>query len=157
MDYQAAKRLEILVIVNDFTGYGKAVNQGLSLATQPWLLVCNNDIEWIEGELSDMCHSKAVMVPSIVPMPRDLLPRAVFCMPRETYQKVGGFDERFEGGYFEDDDYIMRLREAGIPMGIAPHVKARHLDGGGLTMKTVGEQKHFDANKARFEEKWKSQ
>jgi hypothetical protein len=37
-----------------------------------------------------------------------------FGFPRELFRRVGGFDERFLGGEFEDDDYLLRMMEADI-------------------------------------------
>jgi len=68
-------------------------------------------------------------------------------LPRWVYEKVGGFDEDFEGGYWEDDDFINRLNENRIPISLNHRIEVEHLNGGGLTMKKIGEQEHFDKNK----------
>lgn len=145
---------ELLIIVNEGIGYAKAVNQGLRLAKGDYFVVANNDTKLIEGDLRAMTDPFAVTTPYIIPRPRDDYPRAFWCMPRWVYDEVGPMDEDFEMGYFEDDDYILRIREKGIPMRSTPFVCVHHKDGGGLTMKQVGEQKYFDINKRRFEEKW---
>ena len=77
-------------------------------------------------------------------------------MPRCIYTRLAScgyfYDERFEIGYFEDDDLIKRLGD--IPVYMRPPIAVNHLDGGGLTIKKMGEQKWFDINKKIFEEKW---
>lgn len=39
---------------------------------------------------------------------------AAFMIDKETIEKVGWFDEQFTPNYFEDDDYLIRLKKAGI-------------------------------------------
>ncbi len=145
---------ETLIIINDGIGYGKAVNIGLQLARGDHLIVANNDTKLIKGTLRSLADSEAVTVPLIEPEPKDYNPRAFFCLPRWVYEKVGGFDERFEVGYWEDDDLISRLSKEGVKTKIVYQVEVTHKDGGGLTMKRMGEQKYYDENKKRYEDKW---
>lgn len=147
---------EKLVIVNDGIGYGKAVNIGLKLARGDYLIVANNDTKLIDGTLRSLPDSSGVTVPLIEPETKDNNPRCFFCLPRWVYEKVGGFDERFEVGYWEDDDLAMRLKQARIPTILKEKVEIHHLDGGGLTMKRLGEQENWDRNKEVFEDKWSS-
>jgi len=44
-----------------------------------------------------------------------------FCMliRREVWEKVGGMDEDFGLGFFEDDDLCVRVREAGFQLVMA--------------------------------------
>ncbi len=90
----------------------------------------------------------------------DLLPlscAAFFCvmMPRTVWQQVGIMDERFFPGYFEDDDYCLRVRELGLQIGCAEDVFVYHelsatFDQEGQTRR----QAIFERNKKLFEEKW---
>lgn len=145
---------ELIIVVNEGWGYAKAVNQGLKIATGDYFCVVNNDTYIVAGTLQNMAKYHAVTVPQIFPTPRDEMPRSFFCLPRWVYEKVGEFDERFEGGYFEDDDYIQRLRNSGIPITTAMDVGVYHRNGGGMTMKHIGEQEHFNKNRIVYEKKW---
>lgn len=147
---------ELIIMVNDGIGYAKAVNQGLAVATGDFLIVANNDTVMIEGTLRDLAYQAIVTVPRISPPPRDENPRCFFCMPRWVYEATKGYDERFEGGYFEDDDFIKRLNELDIPICTINKVAIHHKDGGGMTMKHIGEQENFDRNKAVYERKWRT-
>jgi GT2 family glycosyltransferase len=53
---------------------------------------------------------------------------AFFCvaMPRSAIEKVGLLDESFGMGFFEDDDYCNRIRQAGFRIGIADDVFIHH-------------------------------
>jgi hypothetical protein len=151
---------EIIIERNKGIGYAAAVNRGVAKATGTDIIIANNDTHLISGKLNDLLGSiNTVTVPNIVPEPRDNLPRSFFRISREIYLamiRIHGyfFDERFGKGYFEDDDLIERLKDYGIAFVYQPNVTVHHLNGGGLTMKQVGEQKWFDINKKIFEDKW---
>jgi len=48
---------------------------------------------------------------------------------REAWDAVGGFDEAFFPGYFEDVDLCLSLRAAGYRVVYAPRARLRHLGG----------------------------
>lgn len=52
-----------------------------------------------------------------------------FCvmMTRETLDKLGGYDPRFSPGNFEDDDWAIRARLAGVHTGVARHILVDHV------------------------------
>lgn len=150
---------EIIVVANEGIGFGASVNLGLELVNYDFIIISNNDIFLESGDIQDLCDPRAVTVPRINPQPKDNNPRPFYCMPYSLYKyfynKYGyWYDERFEMGYWEDDDLIKRLEESEIPINYIETVSAYHLNGGGTTMKTVGEQKYYDENKERFMLKW---
>ena len=53
---------------------------------------------------------------------------AFFCvmMPRRVYEAVGPMDEQFVPGFFEDDDYCLRVRDKGWTIGCAEDVFVYH-------------------------------
>jgi GT2 family glycosyltransferase len=144
---------ERLIIVNDGIGFGAAVNIGFKLARGDYFIVANNDTKLINGTLRSLPDERGVTVPYIEDS-RDDNPRCFYCMPRWVYDEIGGYDEQFEIGYWEDDDLIMRLKEADIPIFLNDRVEVSHFNGGGLTVKRFGEQELFDKNKERFIKKW---
>ena len=82
---------------------------------------------------------------------------AFFCvaMPRSVYEKVGDLDERFGLGFFEDDDYCQRVREAGFRIAVAEDVFIHHhLSVTFAQMAEGSRQALFERNKAIYEEKW---
>ena len=144
---------EINVVVNFGEGFAKACNKGLRSASGDYLFVINNDTQLIDGELKDMAFEDAVTFPKIQGKD-NRFPDCFICIPRWIYEKVGGYDERFEGGYFEDDDLIRRWNCAAIPFRRIDHVVINHLHGGGLTMKQIGESKYMKINKEKYQQKW---
>ncbi|MGZ3695683.1 MAG: glycosyltransferase, partial [Bdellovibrionota bacterium] len=49
-----------------------------------------------------------------------------FYLPRHTIERVGLLDEGFGIGYFEDDDYCMRVSDAGLKLVCAKDVYVHH-------------------------------
>jgi glycosyltransferase involved in cell wall biosynthesis/GT2 family glycosyltransferase len=83
---------------------------------------------------------------------------AMFCtaMRRDTYAEIGGLDERFEVGLFEDDDYAVRVRAAGYAVRCAEDAFVHHFGQAsfGQMASTGGYGSLFHANRRRWEEKW---
>jgi len=61
-----------------------------------------------------------------------------FCLAlkREVYEKIGGLDEQFGLGTFEDDDYCLRARQAGYVNMVARDSFVHHF--GQITFKGEG-------------------
>lgn len=142
---------EIIVVINDGIGFGKAVNQGLRLANGEYLFVVNNDTVVLDGDLKDMCVPDTVTVPRINGQVDDM-PRAFYCMARSVYELIGGYDERFKMGYFEDDDFITRLHRHEVPIKKIDSVEVSHL--GGTTMHLLDRDAIYEENKEKFHDKW---
>lgn len=57
----------------------------------------------------------------------DWVTGAFLACTRETFERIGGFDEDYFM-YYEDVDFCMRARKAGIPTYFLPAAKAVHVD-----------------------------
>jgi GT2 family glycosyltransferase len=82
---------------------------------------------------------------------------AFFCvmLPRAVYQRIGGLDERFFPGFFEDDDYCLRVKQEGWTIGCAEDVFVYHELSASFGREEPAHRKAiFDRNKRLFEEKW---
>jgi GT2 family glycosyltransferase len=82
---------------------------------------------------------------------------AMFCVAlrRKVIDEIGLLDERFSVGMFEDDDYAVRLRQAGYKILCTRDVFVHHY--GETTFKTLPKEtylKIFRTNQVKFEEKW---
>jgi hypothetical protein len=149
---------EKIIVVNDGTGYARNVNLGIRIATGKYVAVVGNDSVLLEGDLFDLCVPATVTSPVVREKP-GVEPGgfhgAFWVAPREVLDRVGLLDEGYEGAFFEDDDYLMRLREAGVPTRQISTVEvvSRRV---GLTMSKIPAQAAawYERNERRFEEKW---
>lgn len=85
-------------------------------------------------------------------------PRVAFLctlIKREVIEKIGGLDERFSPGNFEDDDFCLRAQLAGYKTVIAQDVFIHHY--GSKSFKADGEKKYAErlqTNHKIFVDKW---
>jgi GT2 family glycosyltransferase/Flp pilus assembly protein TadD len=79
-----------------------------------------------------------------------------FCLlaRREVLERIGGFDERFGLGLYDDDDLCLRAREAGFGMAVALDVFVHHF--GSQTFKGLGldVRQQLLHNREIFRAKW---
>ena len=82
---------------------------------------------------------------------------AFFCvmLTRKAYDVVGPMDEQFGVGFFEDDDYCMRLHAEGFDVRCCEDVFVHHhLSASFNKLKVEAKQALFDRNRALYEQKW---
>jgi glycosyltransferase involved in cell wall biosynthesis len=149
---------EKIVVVNQGTGFAVNVNIGLRLARGDYVAVVTNDSRVLDGDVYDLCVPGTVASPLVLEKP-GVEPGgfhgAFWVAPRDVLNRVGLLDERFAGAFFEDDDYLQRLRQAGVPTRAVPSVRvwSRRI---GLTMSKLPDRGKgwLASNERRFEEKW---
>ncbi len=85
-------------------------------------------------------------------------PRVAFLctlIKREVIEKIGGLDERFSPGNYEDDDFCLRAQLAGFKTIIAQDVFIHHY--GSKSFKADGNEKYqklLGINRRKFVDKW---
>lgn len=88
----------------------------------------------------------------------DVRTATLFCaaLRRDAYSHVGALDEDFGLGLFEDDDYSMRVRQAGYRVVVAEDVFVHHFGQAAIGQLAADGSygQLFDRNRQRFEEKW---
>ena len=79
-----------------------------------------------------------------------------FCllMKRVVYETVGGFDERFGIGFFDDDDLAQRARRAGFELAVAHDLFIHHFGSRTFHGNGIDAEKLLDENARRFADKW---
>ncbi len=137
-------------------GVAAARNQGLVLASGPMIAFCDQDDVWHREKLARQLryldvHSEVGVVrvrqepffDGVGVAPRWLLPDRVHgdrggVLPcsglfrRETFERVGGFDETKPGA--DDTDWLLRARHRGVGIALLPEVlMRRRIHPGNLT------------------------
>ena len=75
-------------------------------------------------------------------------------MKRAVYDAIGGLDERFGLGFFDDDDLAERARRAGFELAVARDLFAHHFGSRTFVGNGVDAERVLDENARRFAAKW---
>ena len=83
---------------------------------------------------------------------------ALFCVVirRELWVELGGLDERFEVGMFEDDDLSRRVRQAGYDLRCRRDAWVHHFQE--ASFGALPEEEYariYEANRRRYRDKWR--
>jgi GT2 family glycosyltransferase len=147
-------------------GYAGAVNAGLAEAEGDYLIICNNDIEFIQHDwLNHLLKgfNEGYDIVSIRTTDADGWLEdnyisegdkfgSFWAMRREVYEKIGGLDESF-GNYFEDLDYQKRAEDAGFKVGKNHAGIVHHY--GKSTFKVIDPtDSNYLAAAEKFQDKW---
>jgi len=84
-----------------------------------------------------------------------MLPFLCVALRREVFESVGPLDERFGLGFFEDDDFALRLKEQGFQIRVAEDVFIHHF--GSASFSRLDSRAYwqlFQTNLHKLEEKW---
>lgn len=78
----------------------------------------------------------------------DWVTGAALAIRRDLFERVGGFDESYTRGYFEDVDLCMKVRALGFKVWYEPACTLVHSVG------STGGNPHFAANARLFRQRW---
>lgn len=89
----------------------------------------------------------------------DIAVLAMYCVAirQDTLAEIGDLDERFGVGMFEDDDFSVRVHNAGYRIVCAEDVYVHHF--GRSSFGQLGDEAYnqlFEANRTLFEQKWQT-
>ena len=103
-----------------------------------------------QGQVIDLPHRPVTTIGRF----RGML--AFFCalLPTDVVRRVGPLDEQFGWGYCEDDDYCMRLRQAGYRLSLCPGAVVSHPVARTLRHVPDDPNERLARNMDRFEAKW---
>jgi GT2 family glycosyltransferase/glycosyltransferase involved in cell wall biosynthesis len=105
------------------------------------------EMEEFAASLARARHGQTFDVP--------MAPLLCAAIRRQTWEQIGELDARFEVGMFEDDDYGIRLKQAGLKTVTAEDCFIHHFGSGSFRQL---DPEHsiavFNANREIFEKKW---
>ncbi|MGG3887080.1 glycosyltransferase [Brevibacillus panacihumi] len=78
-----------------------------------------------------------------------------FLFKKEVYRSVGELDEIFSPGNFEDDDFSLRIRQAGYKLILCKDTFIHHFGSVSFREKPIEYQNLLVRNKEKFVRKWK--
>jgi GT2 family glycosyltransferase len=76
------------------------------------------------------------------------------CVPRAVIDEVGGIDERFGVGNFEDDDFCLRVRAAGYRIYVCDDVFIHHFGSKTFAANKIDYRATMSENWEKFAAKW---
>lgn len=87
----------------------------------------------------------------------DYISGAAIMLRRDTWEKLGGFDEQFAPAYYEDTDLAFRIRnDLGMRVMYQPLSRVVHFEGkSNGTDLTTGQKRYQVVNAKKFYDKWK--
>ena len=89
--------------------------------------------------------------------PVDYCSAALLATPSRLWRELGGFDERFRPIYYEDTDYCMKVRKAGLEVYYQPESAIVHAEGSTSgTDLSRGDKRYQAEHQAAFVEKWEA-
>lgn len=85
----------------------------------------------------------------------EAIPLLCGALRRTLWEELDGLDEGFEIGTFEDDDFSLRIRNAGYRLLTAEDCFIHHFGNGAFSkLKFEESARIFEQNRKRFESKW---
>jgi len=118
-------------------GVPKSWNKGISISEGEFICIANSDIEVYDNWLEGLEHTAVCTVTPMYDLPfgrakeaferrkewldktthqylRDFKDFSCFLVRRDTFDKVGLFDENYGIGYGEDQDFMFKIQEYGF-------------------------------------------
>lgn len=139
-----------LILQFDKTGEGfsKTVNKGVARSHGEYIAIMNDDTRMLDGSLKDYCKPNTMCRPTIIGAPGKF---ALIVMPRSVWDMVGGLDEDFHIGFYEDKLFLDMAIEKGVVLQDLP---LRLWHKGSATISKMGDVKELMAiNKKIYKSK----
>ncbi len=170
----AASYKDVTLIRNETNlGWVKAVNQGIKISASPYLCIMNNDtVVKTAGWLSKLIDIANISEDIGLVNPRFEIKSNIakdepyieidFCrgycilIKRTIIDKIGGLDEAYGLGYYDDDDFSIRAIRAGFRCVRANNIVVEHLKDSTFSaiFKDEVRRELHEKNKQLFYKKW---
>lgn len=170
---------DVLLWYPEMLGYPAMVNRGVRASSGEYVCLLNNDAEpvqagwdgrlvWVlevmprAGMVAPVCDvafnpGQAAAGPSVAQdelLEAEQLVFVCVVMRRSTFDSLGGLDEGFGLGNWEDTDFSWRVRRAGGRLFIDPATFVRHVGHATFTTRVTDFAGLLDGNRERFMSKW---
>lgn len=171
--FRASRSNVVLVRNSENLGWVKAVNQGFRLSESPYVCIMNNDvIVRSDGWLSSIIATIELEPDIGLANPQFEIKKKVrqdnpfieidFCrgycilIKRAVLEKIGGLDENYGFGYYDDDDYSVRALRAGFRCVRVDNVFVEHIRDSTFSALFTDEKRRslLEKNKMLFYSKW---
>lgn len=156
-----------------YVGYNKSLNNGAKQGDSEYIAFCNNDLKFQKGWLPPLLkaletyHSVSPWCPLThkqwwgkakpsKPFSSYQSGKCVagwfIMMKRKTWERIGGFDERFTFWYC-DDSYAQQLKRIGMRHALIPNSIVHHLQSKTLQTLPKEQQKELTTDQTKLFEK----
>lgn len=129
-------------------GFSKTVNKGVARSKGDYIAIINDDTKMLEGSLKDYCKSNTICRPTFTGIHAKF---SFAVMPRNIWNLIGGLDEDFKIGFYEDKLFLDIAKQKGVKLEILP-LKVWHK--GSATISKMGNIKELmDINREIYNKK----
>jgi len=167
------------IVIDQKFNYNKFLNIGLQYCKNKYILICNNDLFFLEDSIVNLVdYMEKNKILSACPQepnwhskfftPEQLANESILgyrtmheiagwciCTTREVIEKMGQFDEQFDL-YYQDDDYAMFLKTNNIEHHLVNSSKVRHECYASLELIDRDIQELSAELKTKFINKWQA-
>lgn len=154
-----------IIVVGNQESYAENVNAGLRATKNDIIIVCNNDIEfiqpdWLDHLLKPLDEYDITSIRTSDSDGWDVEDKyepdgkfgSIWAMKRLVYETIGGLDETF-GNYFEDLDYHKRATDVGFKV-VKNHAGIVQHQGKATFHDVDPEDAQFLRARDKFKDKW---
>ena len=132
-------------------------NELCNFGVEPYRLQESGGIVWADGSAWNYGRGQAPERPEFnYTRDADYCSGASVMVPRALWNDLGGFDEAFSPGYYEDTDLAFRIREAGYRVLYQPFSRVIHFEGVSAgTNPSGGMKRSQTVNREKFLDRWR--
>jgi hypothetical protein len=116
-------------------------------------LLSGNDL-WADGHANQHCIYSPLTSACTWLRRTDLVSAAAALMERDLFLRLGGFNESYGRGYYEDADLAFRVRAAGREVYVQPLAAVYHAPGTSLGRNRAEQMRLIEGNRQRFMSVW---
>lgn len=107
----------IIQFDNECEGFSKTVNKGVLRSKYDYIAIVNDDTKMLNGTLKDYCKENTIVRPTLIGGYGKF---AFVVMPKKVWDKVGGLDEDFKIGFYEDKLFLDKAKSLGVNIEYSP-------------------------------------